>query len=387
MWPRGGLWRDGAFLRLWAGQAISELGSRVTVLALPLGAILVLHASAFQVALLRTFEVAPLLLFALPAGVWIDRVRRRPLMIAADVGSALALASIPLAYWTGTLSLAEVYAVAFVVGALAVVFDVAYLSFLPSLLPPERLADGNAKLQATRSATESAGPAVAGVLVGLFTAPVAILADAVSFAASALLVGSIRRPEERVEVERRRLGTELAEGVRYVFAQPYLRTLTTWSAGWSFFNSGFLALMVVYLVRGLGLSATTVGWILGLGSLGGVLGALVSARVVARFGIGPTIAVSGVLSSLGIFGLPLARQSTRFGLLDAEWAVPVSLVCCVGALLLARGAKSELERSLERSGGHRRVRASRWLAVAGISIALAAAIAVGFYHLLLHLEG
>ena len=309
MWPRGGLWRDGAFLRLWAGQAISELGSRVTVLALPLGAILVLHASAFQVALLRTFEVAPLLLFALPAGVWIDRVRRRPLMIAADVVSALALASIPLAYWTGTLSLAEVYAVAFVVGALAVVFDVAYLSFLPSLLPPERLADGNAKLQATRSATESAGPAVAGVLVGLFTAPVAILADAVSFAASALLVGSIRRPEERVEVERRRLGTELAEGVRYVFAQPYLRTLTTWSAGWSFFNSGFLALMVVYLVRGLGLSATTVGWILGLGSLGGVLGALVSARVVARFGIGPTIAVSGVLSSLGIFGLPLAPRA------------------------------------------------------------------------------
>src|SRR5439155_20345884 len=309
MWPRGGLWRDGAFLRLWAGQAISELGSRVTVLALPLGAILVLHASAFQVALLRTLEVAPLLLFALPAGVWIDRVRRRPLMIAADVVSALALPSIPLAYWTGTLSLAEVYAVAFVVGALAVVFDVAYLSFLPSLLPPERLADGNAKLQATRSATESAGPAVAGVLVGLFTAPVAILADAVSFAASALLVGSIRRPEERVEVERRRLGTELAEGVRYVFAQPYLRTLTTWSAGWSFFNSGFLALMVVYLVRGLGLSATTVGWILGLGSLGGVLGALVSARVVARFGIGPTIAASGVLSALGIFGLPRAPRA------------------------------------------------------------------------------
>jgi MFS family permease len=308
-WPRAGLWRDGEFLRLWGAQAISELGSRITVLALPLAAILVVHASVLEVALLRTVEVAPLLLFALPAGVWIDRVRRRPLMIAADIGQGLALASIPIAYWTGSVSLVQLYAVAFVVGALALVFDLAYLSFLPSLVPPERLSDGNAKLEATRAGAELVGPTFGGALVGLVTAPVAILADAVSFAVSAALVGSIRRSEPTLAVERRHLLTELAEGVRYVFGQPYLRTLTIWSAAWNLFNAGFMALMIVYLVRGLGLSATTVGWILGLGSLGGLAGAMLSRRVVARFGIGPTIAVSGVLSSLGIFGVPLAPHA------------------------------------------------------------------------------
>ncbi|MFN2628252.1 MAG: MFS transporter [Gaiellaceae bacterium] len=195
MWPRGGLWRDGAFLRLWSAQTISELGDNITQLALPLTAILVLHSTAFEVAALRGIAVVPFLLFSLPAGVWIDRLRRRPLMIAADIGRALALASIPIAYWTGSTSLVHLYAVAFVVGALAVVFDVSYLSFLPALIPGARLAEGNSKLLTTQSGAQLVGPGVGGALVGLVTAPVAIVADAASFGLSAALIGAIRRDE------------------------------------------------------------------------------------------------------------------------------------------------------------------------------------------------
>jgi MFS family permease len=318
----GGLWRNGDFVRLWSAQTISELGTQVTFLALPLAAILALHASAFEVALLTTAETLPFLLFALPAGVWIDRMRRRPPMIAADVVRGLVLLSIPLAYWIDALTLGQLFAVAFVVGIATVAFDVAYLSYLPALVPPQQLADGNAKLMTTQSGAQLGGPGLGGALVGLFSAPVAILADAISYAFSALLLGTIRRVEEPVVVERRHLRHELAEGLRYVFGQPTLRTLTIWTGAWNFFNSGFFALMLVYMVRGLGLSATTVGWIFALGNLGAITGAILSARVVRRFGVGPTMTICGTISAAGAFVLPSTPRSL---------AVPLVLV---GELLI-----------------------------------------------------
>jgi len=303
------LWRNGDFLRLWSAQTISELGTQVTFLALPLAAILALHASALEVALLTTAETLPFLLFALPAGVWIDRIRRRPPMIAADVVRGLVLLSVPLAYWFGSLTLGHLYVVAFVVGTATVAFDVAYLSYLPALVEPAQLADGNSKLLATQSAAQLGGPGLGGALVALFTAPVAILADAASYGCSALLLGSIRTTEEPVVAVRRHARHELAEGVRYVFGQPTLRTLTIWTGAWNFFNSGFFALMLVYMVRGLELSASTVGWIFALGNLGAIAGAIVSGRVARRFGVGPTMTICATISAAGAFVLPLAPQA------------------------------------------------------------------------------
>jgi len=171
-------------VKLWWANGISQLGTQVSILALPLAALLILHASALGVSLLRAFAVLPFVVFSLPAGVWIDRVRRRPLMIVSDLGRALAMASIPIAYWLGDLSMLQLYVVAAVVGALSVTFDVSYLSFLPGLVERERLGEANSKLLGTQSVATLAGPTLAGALIGAFGAAVAVLADAVSFALS-----------------------------------------------------------------------------------------------------------------------------------------------------------------------------------------------------------
>ncbi len=171
-------------MKLWRANGISQLGTQVSILALPLAALLILHASALGVSLLRAFAVLPFVVFSLPAGVWIDRVRRRPLMIVSDLGRALAMASIPIAYWLGDLSMLQLYVDAAVVGALSVTFDVSYLSFLPGLVERERLGEANSKLLGTQSVATLAGPTLAGALIGAFGAAVAVLADAVSFALS-----------------------------------------------------------------------------------------------------------------------------------------------------------------------------------------------------------
>ena len=215
--PRPGipsLRRDLEFVKLWVAQTTSELGTQVSFLALPLAALFTLHAGALEVSLLRTFEVLPFVLFGLPAGVWVDRLRRRPLMIAADVGRAAAFASVPIVYAADALTLAQLYVVAFVVGTLTVVFDVSYLSFLPGLVKREQLGEANSKLLATQSAAQVAGPAFAGSLVGAVGAPVAVAADAASYGASGALVALIRRREPaREEEPRRRWREELVEGL------------------------------------------------------------------------------------------------------------------------------------------------------------------------------
>ncbi|HEY7420576.1 MAG TPA: MFS transporter, partial [Gaiellaceae bacterium] len=191
-WPRGGLWRDSDFLRFWAAQTASQVGSQVTQLALPLVAIVVLDASTFEVALLTVVEFLPWLIVSLPAGVWVDRVRRRPVLVAADVGRALALAWVPLGAALGVLSVWQLYAVGFVAGSLTVFFDVGYQSYIPSLVGRDRLVDGNSKLEFTRSAAQIGGPGLGGALITALSAPYAILVDAASFVVSALLLGTIR---------------------------------------------------------------------------------------------------------------------------------------------------------------------------------------------------
>ena len=314
---RSVLWRDRAFVRLFAANAISQLGTQFSVLALPLTALFVLHTGALEVALLRAFNVLPFVLFSLPAGVWIDRLRRRPLMIVADMGRALALASIPVAFWLGRLSLTQLYVVVAIHGTLSVVFDVSYLSFLPGLVPRERLGDANAKLLGSQAVAQSAGPSIAGAVVGAVGAAVAVLGDAVSFAVSAIFVAAIRGREERPEPTTTRKRDELLEGLRYVFSQPYLRTLTIWTSLWNLFTSGFGAIVIVYYVRDLHWSATEIGVISAIGTSGLVLGSLVNQRLVRRLGIGPMIAFSGIAFSWTLIVVPLVPRAHAAPLLAA----------------------------------------------------------------------
>jgi hypothetical protein len=226
-------------MRLWSAQTISQFGSQVTLLALPLAAIVLLDASAFEVAVLSAVEGAPWLLFSLPIGAWVDRVLWKPILVAADVGRAPVLLSVPLAYGLDALTIWQLYAVGFATGVLTVFFDVAYQSYLPSLVERSKLEEGNSKLEISRSGAQLAGPGFAGALVDLLTAPVAILFDALSFLGSAAWLARIER-EERLEargVKRARLIVEIREGLRFVARNPYLRPSMAYVAAFNFFSN------------------------------------------------------------------------------------------------------------------------------------------------------
>ncbi len=292
----GGLWRHRDFRAFWAAETISQFGSQVTFLALPLVAILSLSESTFRVALLTSVEFLPFLLFTLPAGVWVDRLRRRPILILGNLVRAVALLTVPVAHWAGALTIWQLYAVGFVVGVGTVFFDVAYQSYLPSLVGREQIVEGNAKLETSRSAAQVGGPGFAGVLVSALTAPVAILADAVSFLVSALLLGVIRTEESLpAREERRPLRAELLEGLRYVLGHPFQRGLVAAVAISNFFGQLLFSILLVYAVRELGLSAATIGVVFSLGSVGTLIAAVTARRISDRLGVGRTIVVAALL--------------------------------------------------------------------------------------------
>ena len=304
---RSALWRNGDFLRLWGAQSVSQLGSQVSQLALPLVAVIVLHASAFRVALLGAIEMLPFLLFALPIGVWVDRVARRPVLIAADVGRALALGSIPLVAAVGHVTIGQLYAVGFAAGTLTVLFDVAYQSYLPSLVDAEQLVEGNSKLELSRSGAQIGGPGLGGVLVDAITAPYAIAVDAVSFAWSALLLVRIRTREAlRERTEQPSLRREIAEGLRYLLGDPRWRAITCYIATFNLGTGMTGPLGLVYAVRRLGLSPAQLGLVFTLGNLGWLAGAVVARRVTVRLGVGRTMALGGALGGGPLLIWPLA---------------------------------------------------------------------------------
>jgi MFS family permease len=310
VWPRGGLWRHGDFLRLWGAETVSQFGSQVSQLAIPLVAILVLHASAFQVAALTAIEFLPFALFALPAGVWVDRLPRRPILVVSDLGRALALASIPLAYAADALTIGQLYVVGFVVGIFTVFFDVAYQSYLPSLVGREQLVDGNAKLELSRSAAQIGGPGLGGILVSAITAPYAVLVDAVSFAWSALLVWRIRvREQRRVPDEAPSMRREVLEGLRYIFGDPRWRAIALYVSSFNFCSNVAYSIYLVYAVRALHLSAATIGIVFAVGNTGWLLGAVAASRASRRFGIGRTLIASAVVSGPAMLLVPLAPTS------------------------------------------------------------------------------
>jgi MFS family permease len=323
LWPRGGLWRDRDFLSLWGAATVSQLGSQVTLIALPLVAVLVLDASAFQVALLTAFDFLPFLLFGLPAGVWIDRLARRPVMVATDLGRALVLVTIPLAYAADALTLAQLYVVGFVVGVLTVFFELAATSYLPSLVERERLIDANSKLEVSRSGVFIVGPGLGGALVEALTAPVAIVADAISFLGSGLLVLAIRTRERWVQARepRRGLRAELVEGLRYVLSHRYLWPIALCTATLNLFWNAAFAVYFVFLARELELEPALIGLVFALGNVGWLGGALLAGGVSSRLGVGWTLAASAFLFGPSAALIALAPESAPLPFLIAAQAL------------------------------------------------------------------
>lgn len=312
LWPASGLWRHGDFLKLWSAETVSHFGTQISVLALPFVAIVVLDASAFTVAALGTVEFLPFILFTLPAGVWVDRLPRRAILIIADYGRAVLLFTIPAAYALDVLTIAQLFVIGFVVGVFTVFFDVAYMSYLPALVDRDLIIEGNSKLEVSRNTAQLTGPGIAGVLIGLITAPYAVLVDAVSFLASGAFLSAIRKPEQapvRTEGVKPRMRTELWEGLQYVVRHPLLRPQAICTGTSNFFSSVTFSIFLVYAVRTLDLSAEEVGLIFTLGGPGGLLGALLSQRITRRFGVGRTTVVTAVLWGSAGFLVPLAPQS------------------------------------------------------------------------------
>lgn len=319
---RRSLLRNRDFVRLWCAETISQFGTQVTLLALPLAAIVILEATPFQVGALTAVEVAPFLLVGLPAGVWVDRLRRRPILIAGDVGRAVVLASVPVAHALDVLTMGQLYVVAFTAGVLTVFFDVAYQSYLPSLVPRDRIVEGNARLELSRSAAHLAGPGVAGVLIGAIDAAPAVAVDAASFAASALFLVAIRAPEPAVPAPeaRTRMRTEIATGVRYVLGHRLLRPIAMCTGTSNLFSSILTAVYVLYAVRELDLSPGRIGFVFMLGNVGVVVGALVAGRIATWFGTGPAIVASAATFSLGgLLFLPASGAAEPEPWLVAGW--------------------------------------------------------------------
>jgi MFS family permease len=292
------------FRRFWLGQSASLLGDQVTVIALPLVAVLVLDASAAQMGYLFAVELAPNLLFSLHAGAWADRRgRKRQIMIATDLGRAALLGSLPLAYAFDALTFPHMLAVGFLMGTLSVVFQVSYSSLFVALVPRERFVEGNSIINGSRALSYVAGPSVGGVLVQVLSAPVTLVVDTCSYLASALFLRSVQVEEPVPEAPGK---GHVAAGIRWVLGNPIVRAALGATATINFFNFVFFALFILYATKSLDVAPGTLGLVLGAGAAGGVLGSLVTGRISRRIGLGPAFALGCVVFPAPLLLVPLA---------------------------------------------------------------------------------
>ena len=307
------LWRHRNFLLLWSGQSVSEIGSAVTQLALPLTAVVVLHASTFGVGLLTAASTAAFALIALPAGALVDRWAKRRLMIWCDVARMAIIGSVPLAAAFGVLTLGQLYAVAVTAGVGTVFFDVAYQSYLPAVVSREHLVEGNGKLGATQAFAQVTGPGLGGALVGLIGAARALAADAISYAVSvaSLLAIDIREEVPPAPASRPTLRAEIAEGLSFVLRHPVLRKIVACTGTANLFGSMGTALEIVFLVRVLRVRPADTGLLIAVASLGGVAGGLLAGRLSRRVGSARIIWFSMLVLSLPELLIPLAAPGWR----------------------------------------------------------------------------
>lgn len=305
--PRGGrLLRHRDFRRLWGGETVSEIGTQVSLLAIPLLAVRTLHATTFEVGLLTASSTVGFLLFGLPAGAIVDRLRRRHVMIVADLGRMCALGSVPVADAVGHLGLTQLYCVTLVAGVLTVFFDVAYQSYLPSLVGLDDIVEGNAKLTGSAQVAQIAGPSLAGLLVQAIGGAFAVALDAGSFLWSGAAIATIRASEAPPTASGGHLATDIAEGVRFVFTDRLLRAIAATTATANLFGAMMTAVEVPFLVRSVHASPGIIGLLFGVVGAGGLLGALGASRVAARLGAVRSTRIGIYLGAGGLL-IPLTR--------------------------------------------------------------------------------
>ncbi len=297
------------FRQLWMGDAVGQVGVQLVGLAMPIMAVRLLRADEFQMGLLGTFELLAFLVVGLPAGAWVDRWRKKRVIIAGDLIRGAALLTLPAAWLLDSLSMTQVYVVALVVGTATVFFDVAHQSYLPDLVPARQIGEGNAKLMALQSTASIAGPAVGATLIRLVGAPLTIGATAVSMAASVAFVSRIRHTEEVASRDARRpLRTEIWEGLSFVFKQPLLRRIVLCTTLSNFFAAVNSVLLVLFVIRDLHLTEATLGLVFSVGSVGGLMAALTVTRFSRVIGEGRTIPLMALLAAPFAALTPLATQ-------------------------------------------------------------------------------
>ncbi|MEY2449142.1 MAG: hypothetical protein QOH79_2618 [Acidimicrobiaceae bacterium] len=291
------------FRLLWAGQTISRVGTEVSVLALPLIAIQVLHATTFEVGSLTAIETLPFLLVGLPAGAWIDRMRRRRVLLVADIGRLAALGSIPFASAVASVTLVHLFVVAFITGVFTVFFDVAYQSYLPELVDRGQLVEGNAKLSASESTAHVIGPGIGGALIGWVGASTAVVTDALSYAASFVCLIAIRTPAEEPEraATPTSLVTDIREGLRFVWHENRIRAVAFCTATSNLFSGVMMAVVLLFMTRMLGFSGGKIGLIFAVSGLGSIVGSVIAPWLAAQVGVGPAIVLSIALGGVAPF--------------------------------------------------------------------------------------
>lgn len=305
--PRRSLFRHHDFRQLWLGDTVSVFGAQFVGFALPLLAVQVLHADAFEMGLLGMLESLAFLLISLPAGALVDRWRKKRVIVAGDLLRAALLLTIPVAWVLDVLTMGQLFVIAFGVGCITVFFDVANQSYLPEIVEGEEISDGNGKLQASQQTAMVAGPAAAGALVRTIGAPLTIAVTAVCMALSSLFVSRIRHREEAPDpATRRPLRSEIKEGMTFVLRQPLLRRIVACTGLTNLATAAIFALFVLYAVRTLGFSETTLGLVMSVGAVGGLLGAVSSGPFARLVGEGRAIPLSAVVGGLAIFSVPLA---------------------------------------------------------------------------------
>lgn len=332
----GKLWRHRAFMLFWSGETVSLFGTQITMLALPLTAVLTLQATASQLGWIRFAEALPFVLFTLVFGAWVDRRRRKPALILANASRAVLIGLVPLLAVLGLLRLPLLAAIAFGMGVFAVLFDVTWLAYVPTLVRTDDLVEANGKASTSAASAEVAGPGIGGVLVQTLTAPLALLADALSYVVATITLLAIRAPEPAPRAQaNRRLLLEIREGAQVVWRNPSLRAITFMSGLWNMLFGVADTLFVFYAVRQLGIGAGALGGVFAVGAVGGLIGSAISTRLGQRGRFGPVLGVAftcGTLPwlllpsvtgprSLEIAGFTLAYFIVRLGL--GLWGVLV----------------------------------------------------------------
>jgi MFS family permease len=299
--------RNRGFLWLWGGQGVSVFGEQFTSLAIPVLAVTLLHAVAWQMGVLNAATTAAFLVVGLPAGAWVDRWMKRRVMIAADFARAFVLAVIPVLWYTGNLQIWHLFIIVAVYGVASVFFDVAYQSYIPLLVRPEQVGPANSTLEATAQVARVAGPGIAGALLTIVSAPALIVADSLSYIVSFLSLWRIRDSEQPADREQRQpLHREIAEGVRFVIGQPLIRSVAGTTATSNFFSTLGFTLFPLYVLRTLGIGSFGLGVTLSAGAIGGLLGAVATPRLSKWIGEGRIIVVAAFVSGLTFVIVPLA---------------------------------------------------------------------------------